>query len=137
MSKHNKTADRRPAIPKLVVTLEPEGWEALRLAREVSGIPARTIARRAIAAYIRQPIFQPPLGRTGGGQTPDRAAGAGGPVAEQGHRSAAGPQGPAAQNLSVQDPNPGVRVVSSDRRQTMISDRRGETHDEEHVRRGP
>jgi hypothetical protein len=62
MSKHNKTADRKPAIPKLVVTLQPEGWEALRLAREVSGIPARTIARRAIAAYIQQPIFRPPPG---------------------------------------------------------------------------
>jgi hypothetical protein len=57
MSKHNKTVSRKPAIPRLVVTLQPEGWEALRLAREVSGIPARTIARRAIAAYIQQPIF--------------------------------------------------------------------------------
>ena len=63
MSKHNKTAGRKPAIPRLVVTLQPEGWEALRLAREVSGIPARTIARRAIAAYIQQPIFRPPPGR--------------------------------------------------------------------------
>ena len=68
MSKHNKTVSRKPAIPRLVVTLQPEGWEALRLAREVSGIPARTIARRSIAAYIQQPIFRPPPGRTGGGK---------------------------------------------------------------------
>ena len=72
MSKHNKTADRKPAIPKLVVTLQPEGWEALRLAREVSGIPARTIARRAIAAYIQRPIFQPPPGRTDGDKLGNR-----------------------------------------------------------------